>query len=273
MRQFVMLFVVLFGCSTFLADEAWSARFGGGRSFGVQRSHSQLFSPKSHQQSKYAYQRPNQPSRMKHILSGILIGGLLTSLFMGHGFGTGMISWLVLGFIGWSIVNWMRKRTPLGSQGAYSHHQHFQAGQRDFFDSTGFSSNNTSSEYSTHPSHDFDESAFLRGAKVCFIRLQKAYDDRNWADLRSFTSPDVFAEIKMQLDEETSTVNHTEVRNLNAKLLDLSKQVHEYLASVHFTGEIQENHAPQTKIDEIWHFRQSNGDASWMVVGVQQIQH
>ncbi|MDF6548058.1 TIM44-like domain-containing protein, partial [Escherichia coli] len=43
---------------------------------------------------------------------------------------------------------------------------------------------------------DFDTQAFLRNAKVYFIRLQAAWDAGNLNDIREFTTPEMFAEIK-----------------------------------------------------------------------------
>lgn len=47
----------------------------------------------------------------------------------------------------------------------------------------------------------FDAEAFIRTAKVNFIRLQAANDAGNLDDIREFTSPEMFAEIKMQMGE------------------------------------------------------------------------
>ncbi|MCK7496851.1 MAG: TIM44-like domain-containing protein [Comamonadaceae bacterium] len=44
---------------------------------------------------------------------------------------------------------------------------------------------------------DFDVAGFVRNAKVHFIRLQAANDARNLEDIREFTTPEMFAELKM----------------------------------------------------------------------------
>ena len=101
---------------------------------------------------------------------------------------------------------------------------------------------------------DFDPETFLREAKVAFIRLQAAYDQKNRQDLSHFTAPEVFAEIEMQLNERGDDVNRTEVINLNAQLLDVAEQADSLMASVRFTGLMKENNDSVT-LDEIWHFR------------------
>ena len=45
----------------------------------------------------------------------------------------------------------------------------------------------------------FDSDAFVRNAKVYFVRLQAAWDVGNIADIREFTTPEMFAEVKVDL--------------------------------------------------------------------------
>jgi len=47
---------------------------------------------------------------------------------------------------------------------------------------------------------NFDIAGFVRNAKVQFIRLQASFDSANLADLREFTTPEMFAELRMQID-------------------------------------------------------------------------
>lgn len=257
-----------------VVNEASAKRFGGGRSFGVQRSQSSLFSPKApQQQSANAFgQRGAQGSKWGGMLGGLLIGGVLASLFMGHGLGTGIISWLILAAAVFFLVNFVRRRMQPS----------FQSAQSNAFRQNPFSQNNSSANYyagngsssanaptSIYPA-GFDPETFLRDAKVKFIRLQAAYDQKNLQDLNDFTAPEVFAEIKMQLDERGDEPNKTEVINLEAELLDVSKQADSLMASVRFTGTLKENNDPLTQLDEIWHFRQFYNNANWVVGGIQQ---
>lgn len=93
---------------------------------------------------------------------------------------------------------------------------------------------------------------------------------KNLQDLSEFTAPEVFAEIKMQLEERGNASNKTEVITLDAKLLDVSKQSNSLIASVHFTGSIKEDDEPISQLDEIWHFRQFPNSTQWVVGGIQQ---
>jgi predicted lipid-binding transport protein (Tim44 family) len=255
-----------------LVNEASAKRFGGGRSFGVQRSHSSLFSPKKTQNTAAMGQK-SSGSKWGGMLGGLLVGGLLASLFMGNGLGSGLMSWLILGAVLFFIVSFFRRRMQPGLQAnqpsAFSQNS-FSNFTKPFTNSgsSNFSSSNTSdsAEYPT----GFDPENFLREAKVTFNRLQAAYDQKNLHDLTAFTAPEVFGEIKMQLDELGDVPNKTEVMNLDAELLDCSEQFDSTIASVRFTGSVKENDDPITQLDEIWHFRQFRNSNDWVVGGIQQ---
>ena len=248
-----------------VVNEASAKRFGGGRSFGVQRSQSSLFSPKPPQSSPFA-QRPSG-SKWGSMLGGALVGGLLASLFMGHGLGTGILTWLILGAVVFFLVNFFRRRMQPGFQSAQS--QGFNQNPFSQASNNYYAANSSGGVTPAYPAGFVPEN-FLRDAKVKFIRLQAAYDQKNLQDLTDFTAPEVFAEIKMQLDERGDEPNKTEVINLNAELLDISKQADSYLASVRFTGTIKENNDPLSQLDEIWHFRQFYNSNDWVVGGIQQ---
>lgn len=251
-----------------LVNEASAKRFGGGRSFGVQRSQSSLFGSRAQPAPKSMGQRANS-SRWGGMLGGLLVGGLLASLFMGNGLGSGIISWLILGSLIFFLVSFLRKRMQPGFQSATN--QTFRANSFNNRPAESFVNNfgSGAANDSAYPA-GFDEQGFLREAKVKFIRLQVAYDQNNLQDLNEFTAPEVFAEIKMQLDERGDEPNKTEVVNVEAQLLDVSRQADSLMASVHFTGLIKENNDPVIKLDEIWHFRQFFNNPNWVVGGIQQ---
>lgn len=265
MRTFILCFLVTLLSFGLIINEASAKRFGSGRSFGVQRAQSSMFSPNKNTNSSLLGQRSN-PSKWGGLLSGLLIGGLLTSLFMGHGFANGLITWLILGAFIFFAINFFRKRLQPSRQAGQPYS--FNKSSFDNFNQA-FSSSAESISNTTIPA-DFSPASFLREAKVKFNRLQAAYDEKNMQDLRDFTAPEVFAEIKMQLDERGDAPNKTEVISLDAELLDISKQTNTLIASVRFTGSIKENDEPTTQLDEIWHFRQFDNNKEWVVGGIQQ---
>ena len=244
-------------------NEASAKRFGGGRSFGVQRSQSSLFKQHSTQNTPLGQ---TAKSKWGGMLGGLLVGGLLASLFMGNGLANGLMTWLVLGLVLFFIVGFLRRRMLAGVPSAQTHP--LQQNSFNYFTKTN-TSNSSNGNFSDYPA-EFDPEPFLRNAKVNFIRLQAAYDQKNIQDLNAFTAPEVFAEIKMQLEERGDEPNKTEVGQLDAQLLDVSRQSYSTIASVRFTGSIKENDDPITPLDEIWHFSQFDNTKEWVITGIQQ---
>ncbi|MBY4946054.1 39S ribosomal protein L45 [Cupriavidus respiraculi] len=119
---------------------------------------------------------------------------------------------------------------------------------------------------------DFDTEAFLRNAKVYFVRLQAAWDAGNLDDIREFTTPEMFAEIKMDLGERGAEVNKTDVVTLDAALLGIENSPSQYLASVRFSGMMREkaDEAAQP-FAEVWNLaKPASGEGGWVLAGIQQ---
>lgn len=119
---------------------------------------------------------------------------------------------------------------------------------------------------------DFDVATFERNAKVNFIRLQAANDAGNLDDIRAFTTPEMFAELQMDLSERGAATQHTDVVRIDASVLEVEEGDSRYVVSVRFTGETRDSGAELTEsFDEIWHLtkpRQGNG--GWLLAGIQQ---
>lgn len=119
---------------------------------------------------------------------------------------------------------------------------------------------------------DFDTEAFLRNAKVYFVRLQAAWDAGNLDDIREFTSPEMFAEIKMDLSERGQQSNKTDVVTLDAALLGIEDVDNQHLASVRFSGMIRESEgAAAQPFAEVWNLaKPAAGSGGWVLAGIQQ---
>ena len=120
---------------------------------------------------------------------------------------------------------------------------------------------------------NFDSEAFLRNAKVYFIRLQAAWDVGNEADIREFTTPEMFAEVKVDLASRGAESNLTDVVQLNAELLGVEDRGSEYFASVQFSGLIRETAgAAAEPFVEIWNLSKSTrAGEGWLLAGIQQV--
>lgn len=119
---------------------------------------------------------------------------------------------------------------------------------------------------------DFDEASFLRVAKGNFIRLQAAWDKGDTNDIREFTTPEVFAEMRLQLSERTQA-DYTDVVSLEAELLGIETTATDYLASVRFTGMVKPaRDALAEPLNEVWNLSKPvSGSAGWLLAGIQQV--
>lgn len=120
---------------------------------------------------------------------------------------------------------------------------------------------------------DFDVAGFIRHAKSNYIRLQAAWDRGDINDIREFTSPEMFAEMKLELQDRGSAKNVTDVVSLEAELMGIETQAYDYLASVKFTGTIKEGeHGVAEPFAEVWNLAKPiNGQGGWVLAGIQQL--
>jgi len=119
---------------------------------------------------------------------------------------------------------------------------------------------------------DFDTETFLRHAKSSFIRMQAAWDRGDTDDLREFTAPEVFAELKMQIQERGGVADYTDVVNIDAQLLGIEKTATDYLASVQFNAMIRsaKDALPEPFV-EVWNMSKPlSGSGGWVLAGIQQ---
>ena len=80
-------------------NDATAGRFGGGRGFSSIRSNTLFSRAYTKRPAQAAAATRANPSKMRGVFTGMLMGGLLASLFMGHGFGGALMSWFFLGMI------------------------------------------------------------------------------------------------------------------------------------------------------------------------------
>jgi predicted lipid-binding transport protein (Tim44 family) len=119
----------------------------------------------------------------------------------------------------------------------------------------------------------FDAEGFERNAKVNFIRLQAANDAGNLEDIRQFTTPEMFAELSLELGQREGSPQKTEVRSIHAEVLEVDENAHRYVVSVRFTGVIRDvDLAEDESFDEVWHLtKPRQGDSGWVLGGIQQM--
>lgn len=119
---------------------------------------------------------------------------------------------------------------------------------------------------------DFDATGFTRLAKMIFIRLQAANDAGDLDDLRRFTTPELFASVRLDLQERGPKTQRTDVVQVDADVLDVATEADRQLVTVRFNGLIREEaDGVAEPFDELWHFaRPADGSRDWAIAGIQQ---
>ena len=262
MRRLLTLLAITVLCWGCLIQSAEAKRFGGGKSFGATRSTHSSFSRSNYQPSSVNNQRSSMAGKIAGPLLGLLAGTALASLFMGHGFGSGVLSWIILGFIVLLAISVLKRMFNTNQSSAAFHPNSSGAPLQSKYSPAA-----SLNQLNVEEPQTIDREQLAREAKALFIRLQAAYDQKNLVDIRQFTSPAVFAEIQLQLDERGSASNITEVVNLNADIIEANQ----WGASVVFSGLIKEDPAamPQ-QFRETWFLDYDNHQGKWLVAGIQQ---
>lgn len=119
---------------------------------------------------------------------------------------------------------------------------------------------------------DFDVASFVRQAKVNFIRLQAANDAGNLDDLREFTTPEMFAELKTSLLGRRNAAQQTDVVEIDAQVIEVVEEASREVVSVRYRGLIREDEGPAEPFDEVWHLvKPHDSQGSWKLAGIQQM--
>jgi predicted lipid-binding transport protein (Tim44 family) len=282
---------VLLGGALVITD-AEARRMGGSRSVGVQRNvtpppaapkQGQAAQPQQGQAQQAAPQQgagaAQQPAggRWAGILGGLALGGLLGYLFAGNGLGGILL--LVLVAIGAVLLvralmarraGGMARPVPQPMQYAGVGNETVAAPPPS--QAAGYSPPAARPGAMQMPK-DFDGAAFLRAAKLNFVRLQMANDQGNLEDIREFTTDELFQTLKADVDERRGAPQHTNVVTLNADLLDVASEGGKHWASVRFSGLVSET--PGTEpvgFEEVWNLvKPADGSSGWLLAGIQQM--
>jgi predicted lipid-binding transport protein (Tim44 family) len=281
-----------------LLAEATARPMGGGRSIGRQsQSVSRMppaaapapqaprqAAPVPGQAVPPAAMPPKPASPWKGILGGALLGlgmGALLSHFgmggaIGSIFGSLIMVALVFGVV-MLIVRLIRGKSAAPAPAAFGGNNVYTMPPAQPQAFNGGEANLQAAAPAAHTPWgvpaDFDTQGFLRVAKSNFIRLQAAWDKGDVADIREFTTPEVFAELKMQITERGAQADFTDVVSIDAELLGIETNASDYLASVKFIGKIKP--APDALAEpfqEVWNLSKPlNGSSGWMLAGIQQL--
>ncbi|MDR3213151.1 MAG: 39S ribosomal protein L45 [Azoarcus sp.] len=265
------LLIAVFSLS-FLADDAYAARFGGGRSFGMKRSTPPASAPRQNNNRPQQGTPPAGGRSWMGPLAGLATGIGLAALLSHFGLGEDMASFVMLLLLAAAAVFLFRKlrRGNVPAQRLQYAGAPMGGNQHDRA-ATAFSGA-TGSAISPVSAGDFDVETFIREAKLNFIRLQTANDAGNLDDIREFTTPEVYAEISLQTGERGGAAQQTDVVELDAEVVDLAEENGRYVVSVRFSGLLrEEKDATPAPFAETWHLvKPMQGGEGWRIAGIQQ---
>ena len=298
---FAALVILLAAFALALPDTAEAARMGGGRSFGskpfmstpAQRPAMRQQAPAAAAQAQDVQRRPGMFGGMGGIFGGLLAGTLLGSLLGGGGFsGGGLLDIIMIGlliYLGLKLFARFRQRQSqepaAAAAGGFGASQPFA---RTSVQSPGPSSGwdalrslsgqggqtvQPTAQAEVDVPSGFDVEEFLRGAKMAYSRMQKAWDQRDLDDIAQFATPAVMDALKEQMAEDSAPGN-TEILLVNAQLLGVENEADNQRAQVFFDVLMREqpNQAAPSAVREVWHFLREGANGAWKLDGIQQVE-
>ena len=279
-KALMALFLSVMALGLTMGD-AEAKRLGSGKSAGMQR---QAVQPAPARQATPA--SPTSPAAAAAPkrnwlgpIAGLAAGIGLAALFSHLGLGEGLANAVMIGLLlvaALFIFKMLFRRKAPAASPPHSAMQYASAGQNP---PPAPSSEHAGGAFSasvppvSHIPADFDAEGFVRVAKLNFVRLQAANDAKNIDDIREFTSPELFAEIRLQMDERGDAQQQTDVVRLDAELLEVVTEANQHIASVRFSGMIREEaDAAAVPFEEVWNLSKPvSGDKGWVIAGIQQV--
>jgi predicted lipid-binding transport protein (Tim44 family) len=262
-KWLLALFALVLG-TVFAVPDVEARRFGGARSLGAQRNVTPPPArPAQQQQAAPAKQGQQQASpagsKWGPILGGLALGGLLGYLFAGNGLGGLLLLALLVagGVLLFRALARRQGQAPVQF-----------AGMRE--QATLELPSGTSSP---RMPASFDAGVFLKGAKLNFIKLQVANDAGELAEIREFTTDELFEALQPELLARGAERQQTEVTALEADLLEVATEGDRHWASVRFSGRVRETAAgAPAAFEEVWNLvKPVDGSSGWLLAGIQQM--
>jgi predicted lipid-binding transport protein (Tim44 family) len=207
------------------------------------------------------------------LAAGLGLAWLASSLGLGAAFGNILMALLigavVLAVIGWFMRKRMQSNSPdLAYQGPQISPEVNQPTR--FSGGSMIGSALATTTTWTIPT-DFDVVGFESAAKQNFVLLQGAWDCGDVVTLGNMMTDVMLMEIQQQLASRDTTQEHsTAVISLSAKLLGIEETDVNYIASVEFTGTMQETVGTEPEVfEEIWNMTKSKSAGGWLLAGIQ----
>jgi predicted lipid-binding transport protein (Tim44 family) len=297
MKSLILALSMAVLCAGFAPTHADAKRIGGGGSSGMQRS-VPARTPPAAAPAQQAQPAPAVPATagapaaapkrswmgpLAGLAAGLGIAALMSHFGMGAEFGN-IITMVLIALLAVFAIRFLMRRFAGGSAApglATPNGMQFD-GAPSATSTPPIASNGTApAALAAAPAvaigagalpADFDTPAFERIAKLIFIRMQAANDSADLNDLRAFTTPEMFAAIKLDLQDRGSASQQTDVVRVDAQVLDVATEAQRQIVSVRFHGLIrEEKDGVAAPFDEVWHLvRPVDGSHEWAIAGIQQ---
>lgn len=288
----------------FAPSDAEARRLGGGKAAGMQRqmppkqadaaptNPSATAAAPAAAGAAAAAGRRSWMGPIAGLAAGLGIAALLSHFGLGEGFAN-MMTLLLIAVVAFVAIRWLMRRfgagnTPARSRGDLQFagagasgrmpeaqtpaQMQRSAGPASVVPAAASGSGSLGPVASAQPA-GFDAAEFERIAKMIFIRLQAANDTAEVDDLRRFTTPELFASLRLDLQERGAAAQQTDVVQLNAEVLDTAQEDGQWVVSVRFHGLIREEAgAAAEPFDELWHLvKPVQGEREWAIAGISPV--
>ncbi len=291
MKRFLLMACAGVFALSLTVQDAEAKRLGGGAAKGMQResvTQKQAMPPPSQatpaptaNRAPVPAPRSNWMGPLAGLAAGLGLAALLSHLGLGEGLADVMLILIVVAAAVFALGMLFRKR-PLESDPMSEPMQYAGIGgpsmgpPRDAIAPASPSTSPTPASVaaiSRAIPADFDQDGFLLVAKFNFIRLQAASDAGNLDDIREFTTPEMFAEIRLDFADRQQAVQATDIVTLDAELLEVLSEPARHVASVRFRGMIREERdAAAQPFDEVWNLlKPADGSRGWVLAGIQPL--
>ena len=304
MKKVIGLAALVLAMGTTMAFDAEAKRLGGAKSSGMQRQQTTQPATPAHTPGSPAQAAPAAGAAAAAAapaaaaakrswmgpIAGLAAGLGLMALASHLGFGEAMANMMlfmllgvvVLAAVGFVMRNRLARNATPATAGAGAGGRAAggfgggSASQPAGGTRIGSALGGMTAPAAAHPSAipaDFDTAGFARNATQQFLALQSANDARDLPRLRDYLTPEMFEEVRADVESRGQTAQDTQVFGLNAQVLEVVEEGERYIVSVRFTGSVRDQlHADTEDLDEVWHLtKPRTGFGGWVVAGIQQI--
>ena len=296
------VFIGLLGLG-FAAHDVQARRLGGGSTQGIKRQLPPQQAPASPPPQQQAPAQPTATPGMAGaaapavaprrswlgpiagIAAGLGIAALMSHLGLGEGFGNILTMLLLVVAAVWLVRFLLRRFSPAAQRAPELRYANAAGGSEPVWRDNAMARSGSSGPVTASPAlaplasglpalpPGVDRAELERAAKMIFIRMQAANDAADLDDLRQFSTPEMFAAFRLDLQDRKGARQRTDVVKLDAEVLDWAVEADKQIVSVRFHGLIrEEDEGPAVPFDEVWHLvRPLDGSREWAIAGIAQM--